>query len=128
MNKGRAKGSVKEKTTKFSELCGLICPNFLKKHKKQAPPVARALYDAHHVLDDLLEQAYQFKERHPKGIEIKGDMPRDNPSTSHNKDVWSYKEQASNFIRKTIKLDITADIAIPRTFYSEIIKYCIKKK
>lgn len=127
-NKGTSYANSRERNEKFSQLCELVCPGFLKRAKEQNAQVARTLCRAGYDLDDLLRKAQKFKDKYPDGKQIKGKIPVNDPNTSNNEEVRVYKKQASEFIRKTIKLDIPVDIAIPRTFYSEIIKYCMKKK
>ena len=113
---------------KFSELCKLICPDFLERSNSAVVQAANVLHNVRHSLENLYEQAKKFKEAHPEGIKVKDEIPVIGGGVSNHQKLDQYKKDVRAFLLEHTGMEVPVDIALSRTFYAEIINYCIKIK
>ncbi len=110
------------RTNLLLSFCDMACPDFRKMSKANLSNLATNLHTKFQVLDELHGAAKAFREKHPKGVKVKGELP---VWSRGMKNLYEYKQIAAAFIKKNTGIVLPVSPVIPASFYNSVISYCI---
>jgi len=116
----------REASELFRKIGGLVCPSFLDRSNAGIDQTAHAL-DTHLVLGELYEQAQAFKNEHPKGVEVREEIPV-KPGGGPGNIAYTYRQKAAAFIRRHTSMELPVDSVILSALYDSIISNCVRRK
>jgi len=111
---------VQEKKKLFYEFCEFASPSFLNMSETQVSIMPLKLAKSGVDLVLLVSQAKAFRDRYPKGVKIKEDIPI-KPVGGHNESVWGYKERIVELLKTYTGIELFADPIISCNFYERVI-------
>ena len=115
----------RERTNSFLSFCDMVCPDLKRMSKNTLGNLATNLHTKFRVLDELHDVAKAFRQKHPDGVKVKGEVPM--PPRGGQKGYYDYRLKASAFIKENTGIVIPVSSVIPCSLYSSVINYCIRE-
>lgn len=119
-------GKRRERTNLFLSFCDMACPDLKEMSKATLGNLTTNLHTNFQVLEELHEAAKAFKEQHPDGVKVKGEVPT--PPRGGSQNFYEYRVEASAFIKEKTGMVLPVSSVIPCSLYSSVINYCIRKE
>lgn len=116
----------RERNKLFLSFCDMACPDLKKMSKATLGSLTTNLHTNFQVLEELHEAAKAFREQHPDGVKVKGEVPT--PPRGGGQKFYEYRVKASAFIKEKTGIVLPVSSVIPCSLYSSVINYCIRKE